>query len=297
MTSVAAPLDDRLLKSHPAGPTSGLLRSALRLRQSKVGLFLTGLVLLVAVVGPYVAPKSPSEFYARSGAAPSAQLRFGADNLGRDVLSRFLHGGRALLLLAALATLLGIVVGTLIGMQAGYSRGWLDEVLMRGNDVVLALPQLVFALLCMTLIGPKKWLLVVAIGVTHAPRVARVVRAATVDVAQRDFVKAVEVLGVRKRRILVSEILPNITGPLMVELGLRYTYSIGLVASLSFLGLGIQPPTADWGLMINENRPFLPVQPWAVALPIVAIGVITVGTNLIADGFAQASAGVNRETS
>jgi peptide/nickel transport system permease protein len=297
VTSVAASLDEQLIKVRPAGPTSGLLRSALRLRQSKVGLLLTGVVVVIAVAGPFVAPKSPSEFYARSGMKPTAGLPFGTDNIGRDVLSRFLHGGRALLLLAAVATLLGIAVGTLIGMQAGYSRGWLDEVLMRGNDVVLALPQLVFALLCMTLLGPQKWLLVVAIGVTHAPRVARVVRAATVDVAQRDFVKAVEVLGVRKRRILMSEILPNITGPLMVELGLRFTYSIGLVASLSFLGLGIQPPTADWGLMINENRSFLPLNPWACALPIAAIGVITVGTNLIADGFAQASAGVNRETS
>jgi peptide/nickel transport system permease protein len=297
VTAVAAPYADRQLIGRPSGPISGLVRGALRLRQSKVGLLLTSLVVLTAVVGPYVAPKSPSEFYARAGAAPQAGLPFGADNLGRDVLSRFLHGGRALLLLAAVATILGIAIGTLIGMQAGYSRGWVDEVLMRGNDVVLALPQLVFALLCMTLLGPKKWLLVAAIGVTHAPRVARVVRAATLEVAQRDFVKAVEVLGVRKRRILISEILPNITGPLMVELGLRFTYSIGLVASLSFLGLGIQPPTADWGLMINENRPFLALQPWAVALPIIAIGVITVGTNLIADGFAQASAGVNRETS
>jgi peptide/nickel transport system permease protein len=296
VTAVAVPHDEHLLKARPAGPISGLLRSALRLRQSRAGVLLTGLVVLVALVGPYVAPKSPDEFYARAGAGRSAQLRFGADNLGRDVLSRFLHGGRALLVLAALATLLGIAVGTLVGMQAGYTRGWLDEVLMRGNDVVLALPQLVFALLCITLIGPKRWLLVVAIGVTHAPRVARVVRAATLDVAQRDFVKAVEALGVRKWRILTSEILPNITGPLMVELGLRYTYSIGLVASLSFFGLGIQPPTADWGLMINENRAFLQVQPWGVALPIVAIGLLTVGTNLIADGFAQASAGVNRET-
>jgi peptide/nickel transport system permease protein len=279
------------------GPLRALLRQALRLRQSQIGLALAGLVIAVAALGPLLASRSPTDFVGRPYQGPGKGLAFGADALGRDVLSRFLYGGRWLLLLALLATLLGVVLGVLVGMLAGYLGGVVDELLMRANDVVLALPQLVLALLAITIVGPKKWLLVLVIGVTHAPRVARVIRAASVDVAQRDFVKAVQVMGVRRRRVLLSEILPNVTGPLMVELGLRLTYSIGFVAALSFLGLGIQPPAADWGLMINENRIGLTVQPWPVLLPVLAIGTLTVGTNLLADGFAQASAGVDREVS
>jgi peptide/nickel transport system permease protein len=276
-------------------PVLALSRQALRLRQTRVGLALTGVVVAVAVAGPLLAPRSPTDFVGPPYQGPGSGLPLGTDYLGRDVLSRFLEGGRLLLVLALLATLLGVTLGTLVGMLAGYAGGLLDEVLMRANDVVLALPQLVLALLAITILGPRTWLLVLVIGVTHAPRVARVIRAATVDVAQHDFVKAVQVMGVPRRRVLVSEILPNITGPLMVELGLRFTYSIGFVAALSFLGLGIQPPTPDWGLMINENRIGLTVQPWPVLLPVLAIGVLTVGTNLVADGFARASAGVDRE--
>jgi peptide/nickel transport system permease protein len=280
-----------------ASPTTRLLHRALRLRQCRIGLALSGLVVLIALVGPWVAPHSPTEFVGAPFTADAADAMLGTDNIGRDAVSRFLCGGRSLLVLAALSTILGVVLGTAIGLVAGYTRGWVDELLMRTNDVVLALPQLVLALLCITIIGPKQWLLVLAIGVTHAPRVARVMRAATLDVAQRDFVMAVQAMGVPMRRILSSEILPNVTGPLMVELGLRFTFSIGLVASLSFLGLGLQPPAADWGLMINENRIGLTVQPWAVLLPVLAIGVLTVGTNLVADAVAQASAGIDREVS
>ena len=122
----------------------------------------------------------------------------------------------------------------------------------------------------------------------------RVVRAATLSVAERDFVKSAEAIGLSRLRILLGEILPNVTGTVLVEFGLRLNYSIGLVAGLSFLGLGLQPPTADWGLMINENRIALTVQPWAVALPVIAIAVLTIGTNLVADGLGRSVAGVDR---
>jgi peptide/nickel transport system permease protein len=141
------------------------------------------------------------------------------------------------------------------------------------------------------MIGPEGWLLVIVIGVTHAPRIARVARQATVGVRGADYLKAAEMYAVPRWQILLREVLPNITGPLMVELGLRLTYSIGYIASLSFLGLGIQPPAADWGLMINENRIALVVQPWGVLLPVIAIAVLTVGTNLITDALASAAAG------
>jgi peptide/nickel transport system permease protein len=219
---------------------------------------------------------------------------FGTDNLGRDVLSRFLYGGRWLLVLSALATLLGVGAGALVGLVSGYFRGWPDEVLMRGGDVLLAFPQVVIALLLLTVFGPQVWLLVLVVALGHAPRTARVVRGAALSVVGRDFVQAAEAAGVPAWRILVRELLPNITGTLMVEVGLRLTYSIGLIAALSFLGLGLQPPAADWGLMINENRVALTVQPWSVVLPVLAIAVLTVGTNLVTDGLARASAGIDR---
>lgn len=271
-----------------------LFARMMRQRQAQLGLALTVLVLAVALLGPLLLPWitgfTSTEFTGR----PFKPVgMFGTDNLGRDVLSRFLDGGLRLIVYAALATLLGMAAGVAVGMTAAYSGGRLDGLIMRGNDVLLALPQLVFALLAITVLGPKGWVLVVVIGITHAPRIARVTRSATASVITEDYIRASEMYAVPKWKILVTEVLPNITGPLMVELGLRMTYSIGFVASLSFLGLGMQPPTADWGLMINENRIALVVQPWGVILPVLAIAVLTVGTNLLTDSLARASANLN----
>ncbi len=272
----------------------GLLRDTLRLTRARIGLAITALVVLVALAGPLVAPHTPTEFVAIPNSGPSGEAVFGADTLGRDVLSRFLHGGRTVLWLAAAATLLGMAVGVVIGLVAAYSRNWLDDVLMRFNDVFLAFPQIILVLLAVSAIGPKLWLIVLTVGLTHAPRVARVIRGAALEVVERDFIKSAEVVGERRWRIVLGELLPNVTSPLLVELGLRMTYSIALVASISFLGFGLQPPTADWGLMINENRLSITVQPWAVMLPVVAIGLLTVGTNLITDGISRAVAGIDR---
>lgn len=289
MTTVRTPE----VVSTPDVPASqpGLFRRAWALPTAKIGTALTAVVVLVAVLGPWLGPvitgHGPTDFAGKpfkdTGIA-------GTDGIGRDVLTRFLAGGSTLLLYAVLATAIGIVLGAAVGMFAGYSGGRLDSIVMRGNDVLLSFPQLVFALLAIAMIGPHGWLLVTVIGVTHAPRIARVARQATVAVVTNDYIRAAEMYAVPRWRILTGEVLPNITGPLMVELGLRLTYSIGYVASLSFLGLGIQPPTADWGLMINENRIALIVQPWGVLLPVLAIAVLTVGTNLMTDSLASAAA-------
>ncbi|GAA1977450.1 ABC transporter permease [Amycolatopsis minnesotensis] len=276
----------------PPGKPAGLLRRAWSFPRAKIGVALTALVVLTAAGGPWLGPLltgySTTEF---AGRPFKHEGVLGTDGLGRDVLTRFLSGGSTLLLYAVLATALGVVAGTALGMLAGYTGGRLDGVLMRANDVLLSFPQLVFALLAIAMIGPAGWLLVVVIGITHAPRVARVARQATVAVRGHDYVKAARMYAVPRGRILLREVLPNITGPLMVELGLRLTYSIGYIASLSFLGLGVRPPAADWGLMINENRIALVIQPWGVLLPVVAIAVLTVGTNLITDALASAATG------
>ena len=275
-------------------PWLGILRNALRLWRTRIGLGIVATLIVIAVFGPLVAPYSPTEFIAIPNSGPSGDALFGADALGRDVFSRFLHGGLTVLWLAAAATLLGVVGGVVIGLVAAYARNWLDDVLMRGNDVVLAFPQIILVLLAVSAIGPKLWLIVLAVGLTHAPRVARVMRGAAQEVVERDFIKAAEAVGEKRARIIFGELLPNVTSPLLVELGLRMTYSIGLVAAISFLGFGLQPPAADWGLMINENRIGLTVQPWAVVLPVAAIGLLTIGTNLVADGLARALIGIDR---
>ncbi|MGI8479644.1 MAG: ABC transporter permease, partial [Gaiellaceae bacterium] len=210
------------------------------------------------------------------------------------VWSRFLWGGRSVLALSALATLMGFVLGTAIGLVAAYSHGVLDDALMRGMDVILSFPQIVFALVLAATVGPKLWLLVLAVGITTMPRVARIARGAAVEVVERDFIRAAEAIGEPRRRILLGDVLPNIAGPLVVEASLRLSFNIAVVAGLSFLGFGIQPPSADWGLMINENRNGLTLEPWPVVLPVVAIALLTIATSLVGDGLSRAVAGIER---
>ena len=275
-------------------PVVILLRRALRQTRTKIGLALVGLLVAVALIGPFFAPHSPTEFVAIPYAHASSALPLGADNLGRDVLSRFLWGGRSVLGLSLLATVLGLALGVSIGLVAAYSRSILDDILMRSMDVILAFPSIVLALVAVATVGPKLWLLVVVVGLTTAPRVARVTRGASLEIVERDFVQAAEVLGESHSRILFGEILPTITSPLMVEASLRLTYSIGLIAGLSFLGFGLQPPAADWGLMINENRQGLTIQPWGAVAPVLAIALLTIGTSLIGDGLSRAAIGIDR---
>jgi peptide/nickel transport system permease protein len=277
-------------------PWLGILRDALRFGRTKIGAAIVLFLIAIALFGPLVAPHSPTEFIAVPNSGPSSDALFGADALGRDVWSRFLNGGRSVLWMSAAATLLGVGVGVIIGLIAAYARNWVDDVLMRGSDVVLAFPQIILALLAVSAIGPKLWLIVLVVAIGHMPRVARVIRGAAQEVVERDFVKAAEAVGERRSRIVFGELLPNVTSPLLVELGLRMTYSIGLIAALSFLGFGLQPPSSDWGLMINENRLSITVQPWAVLLPVLAIGLLTVGTNLITDGIARAAIGIDRKS-
>lgn len=278
-----------------ATKSKGLLRQSLRYGRTWVGLVLTVFIVLVAVFGPFIAPYSSTEFVGQPFFAHTANAVLGTDNIGRDVLTRFLYGGRSVLLLALLSTLLGVGLGVLVALVAGYTRSWLDELLMRFSDIVIAFPQIVLALLFLSVWGPHPWVIVLTVGLSHAPRTARIIRSAVLGVATRDYVRASEAIGIKRWPVRLVDLLPNVTGPLMVEAGLRFTYSIGLVAGLNFLGLGLEPPAADWGLMIGENRAGIVVQPWAVLLPVAAIGLIAVGTNLISDGIAQASAGLDRE--
>jgi peptide/nickel transport system permease protein len=293
MTHAAAP-PIAAARRRSRRPLELLLRRSLRQRRTKIGVALVVVLVGVAVFGPLFAPHAPAEFVGAPYSKPSSTALLGTDNLGRDVLSRFLWGGRSILGLSAAATAIGLALGAAIGLFAAYSRGVRDDVLMRGMDVILAFPSIVLALVAVATVGPKLWLLVLVVGLTTMPRVARVTRGASLEVVERDYVAAAQAMGEPRRKILVGEILPNITSPLLVEASLRLTYSIGLIAGLSFLGFGLQPPAADWGLMINENRQGLTIQPWGVVMPVIAIALLTIGTSLIGDGVSRASAGIER---
>src|SRR5580704_14809200 len=240
-----------------------VLGRAVRTPRGAVGLAIGGCVVLVAAIGPAVAPYSSTQFVTAPFARASSAAWLGGDILGRDVLSRTLNGGWELLAMAAVATALGVVVGAVLGVMAAYFGGWWDSVIMRAVDVILAFPQ-----------------------------VARVTRAAALDITERDFVKAMQILGIPGRRIIRRDVLPNLTSVLMVEIGLRLTYSMLVIAGLSFLGFGLQPPAASWGLMINENRVGLIANPWGVLMPAILIALFTIGVNTFTDAVARASLGV-----
>jgi peptide/nickel transport system permease protein len=270
------------------------LRAAARSPRGAVGLALVAIVVAIAFLGPLFAPNSATALVGAPFQSSGPGLPFGTDTLGRDVLSRTLDGGWVLLVMAAAATALGVAVGTVAGVSAGYLRGAGDGLIMRGADVILTFPQMVFALVLVSIVGPKLWLIVLAVGITHAPQVARVLRAATLDISERDFVKVVELTGTPSWKIMMREILPNLVTPITVEVGLRLTYSIVIIAGLAFLGFGQAPPAANWGTMINENRIGISQNPWGVIAPAALIALLTVGMNTFTDALARVMIGIDR---
>ena len=267
----------------PAEPST--FRKAMRQKRFVAGGAITLLLVLLVIIGPYLAPFGETQV---AGPPFSEEGTFGTDYLGSDVLSRLLYGGRAILVIALLGTLLGMVLGIAIGVIAAYAGGWWDEIIMRGNDVILSFPQILLALLVLTALQrPTSWVLIVLVGISHAPRVARLARGVALGIVSRDFVIAAEALGEKRSRVILAEVLPNMNAPLLAEGGLRLTFSIGFVGSLGFLGFSANPGAANWGQMIRENQLGLSTQPWSVLAPVLVIAIFCIGTNLMADGIAQ----------
>jgi peptide/nickel transport system permease protein len=220
---------------------------------------------------------------------PSSQHWFGTDGLGRDVFSRVIYGAHDILVAAPLATLLGTVAGTAIGLIAGYFRGLVEEVLMRIVDAFLALPTIVIALLVLVAVGPSTLTVILVIGLAFTPIISRTVRAAVLGEAQLEYVQAAQLRREGSLYVMFVEILPNVFGPVVVEFTVRLGYAIFAIATLSFLGFGIPPPSPDWGLTISEQYSFLISNIWWPALfPALAIASLVVSVNLVADGLSQA---------
>lgn len=293
----------------------GIIRQALKLGRVRLGIGIAGFLIVISFIGPFLAPFGSTEYVDMPNITDVPQKEFnvdyyggnpvsraifdgrsifGTDYFGQDVLSRFLFGGRSILVLAAIATALALIAGSTLGLLAAYLRGKADEAIMRTLDVMLSFPQVLLSLVVISMFGPSRVLIILAVGFSTTPRIARIVRGAAVPVVERDFISAAEALGESRRRVLFSEILPNVSSALLVEANLRLTYSIGLIAALAFLGFTPDPNAANWGLMIQENRVALTVQPWGVILPTLAIALLTIGTGLIGDGLSRVSAGIDR---
>lgn len=254
-------------------------------RSTRIALAVVAFYVFLAIFGAALAPFSPVDFNMTAVLKPPSWLHpFGTDGFGRDVLSRVLTGARSILLLATLSTALGVTVGSALGLVSGYRGGLVDEALMRLVDILLALPGLLLALLILTSLGSSPINLVLAIAVVFVPKSARVARSAVAPLRRLGYVEAARLRGTSGTSIVFRELLPNVRGELAVEFCLRFAYALLLISSLGFLGFGVQPPAPDWGLMISEARGIVMIAPWIVLFPALAIGIIVVAINVLADG-------------
>lgn len=259
----------------------------LRTPEGAIGAGLLLLVIAIAVFGPFLAPNPPDEPVGIPLTGPSDGLPLGTDFLGRDVLSRVLWGGRSVFVLAGAATLLAYLIGATVGLIAGHNRRWVDAFFMRGADVALSFPPMIFLLVLATGLGTSVTVLIVGVALVQAPLIARIVRTATAEQAVRGFVEAAVARGERTTSIVRRELLPNVVPTIAADIGLRFTYSIILVASVNFLGLGLQPPSSDWSLMISENRTGLDLNPIVILVPAALIALLTIAVNLVGDAVSR----------
>lgn len=287
-----------------------LIRTLLRQPQSALGTLLVLFFLLIALFGrqlaPYANPNDQSHDVRQPptldiGALQLGEHPFGTDRLGRDVYSRVILGASSIFRIAGLGTLVSVVLGSALGLFMGYAGGWVDEILGRVIDALLAIPALLLALVLVGIIrnldfAAGSWqagladnVVLLVISLLYIPIVARVARSTTLDIKTREFVEAAEIRGESKLYIIFREIMPSVIPSLVVEASLRFSYAIFLVASLGFLGFGARPPSPDWGLMVNENRGgFYQLTPWALEFPALAIAVLVIAVNLMSDGIRRA---------
>jgi peptide/nickel transport system permease protein len=260
-----------------------------RTPQGLLGMILVGAMLVVAIAGPWLAPLDPETFQPLLRyKGPSLAHWLGTDQYGRDILSRLLVGARSTVLLAILASALGTLAGALIGTTSAYLGGRADEAIMRTIDAVLSIPSLLMALLIVTLLGKSSANALLAIAIAFTPGMARVTRSVALAVRKQDYVSAAIARGESAWYIVRREMLPNVVAPIVVEMTIRVAFAVMLFATLSFLGLGAQPPKPEWGLMMAESRRYMHLSPWMIVWPSVAIAMVAIGFNLLGDGLRDA---------
>jgi peptide/nickel transport system permease protein len=255
--------------------------------QINLGLLLTTLILLLAIFGPWLSPYEAQEMVAARYSWPTASYVLGADYLGQDVLSRVLHGGISIVWMSIVSSLLGLVIGVIFGLIAGFFRNKIDQAIIWVADIFLAFPHLILVLLVVSMLGRDKWLIAITVAIAFVPGVIRLTRGLALSVSKHEYIEVAEMMGYPHHQILLREILPNILTPLLIHLGTMLSWSVALLSGLSFLGYGVAPPEADWGLMVNENKGGLQIQPFSILIPIVLIAIFALGTNLLAEGFGR----------
>jgi peptide/nickel transport system permease protein len=260
------------------------VRAFLRHRGAVIGTVLIGLFLLIALAAPALAPYDPlAQNLAERLQPPSAQHWLGTDDFGRDVFSRVLHGARVSLRLGLVAVGLALAIGGTIGLLAGYYGGWFDLIGMRFMDLMLAFPSILLSIVVVAILGPSLTNAMIAVGVMAVPQYARIVRGSVLQVRNLEYVQAAQALGATDRRVLARAILPNVLGPVIVTASLGLATAILDAAGLSFLGLGAQPPTPEWGSMLAQGRELILIAPWVLTAPGVAVFLAVLGFNLVGD--------------
>lgn len=259
---------------------------------ARFGMLVILAYVVVAVGAPVIAPYGETEIVGYEYEPWSAVYLLGTDNLGRDMLSRMIYGARNTVGVALATTVLAFMIGSVTGLMAATLRGWTDQGLSRLVDVMMAIPQLVFALLILTIVGTNLVNMILVIAVLDSTRVFRLTRAVAMNVVVMDFVEAARLRGEGLWWIMRHEILPNIAAPLVAEFGLRFCFVFLTISALSFLGLGLQPPTADWGSMVRENATLISYGDITPVIPAAAIALLTVGVNFVVDWFLHETSGL-----
>jgi peptide/nickel transport system permease protein len=259
-----------------------------RRKVTLVGLTMVMVWIVLALAAPVVTAYPPNTEHADAvNQGPTLQHWLGTDSKGRDVWSRIVFGSRTILTLAPLSVLCALVVGVTLGLLAGYHGGWVDELVMRVVDIIMAFPTILLYMIIIVSMGASAMNVAIAITVAGAPGIARLVRGLTLDIRTRDYVAASILQGERPWYIMFVQILPNASGPLLVDSMLRVGYAVFAIGTLGFLGLGLPPPSPDWGSMVNLARRFVWTNPWAVIFPSAAIASLVIGLNLLADGLQE----------
>ncbi len=248
-----------------------------------IGLFFTALYFLAAFFADLIAPYGMAEIVGGVWDPVSADHWLGTDNIGRDLLSRMIYGGQTTIFIATMGTLLSFSVGSVLGFTAAVAGGWLDQVLSRFVDLMMAIPSLIFALVVLSVMPVTVPVLILVMGILDSTRVFRLSRAVAVDITVMDFVEAARLRGEGRGWVIFSEVLPNALSPLVAEMGLRFIFMVLFISTLSFLGLGVQPPLADWGGIVKENKEGIVYGIPAALIPAFAIATLAISVNLVAD--------------
>ena len=268
---------------------------------ARFGLLVILIYGFVALFAPFIAPYGEAEVFPIPYAPWSPEFIFGTDQIGRDIFSRLIYGARNTVGIAVATTALAFIIGGILGLAAAISRGWLDQLLSRTVDVLMAIPSLIFALVLLSIFGSTVTNLIIIIAVLDSTRVFRLTRAVSINVVVMDYVEAARLRGEGLVWIMRREILPNIMPPLIAEFGLRFCFVFLTIAALSFLGVGIQPPTADWGSMVRENASLIQFAQYDIKagltplLPASAIALLTVAVNFVVDWFLHKTSGIRDE--